>query len=238
MLEICQKPDEEDNMRKLLIFILGLCIALGCIGSEQPLVPDEDEEHLEVIDGQAPETEVPTTVVYIPGGVSGAPAFIHAVVGGNEKVTVYRDGMIEEVNIHFQKPRAYYFRGTFELVGIWKDEEHPYFNVLDNNIPPRPSDEEREQIISEFRKERGIAEGDPLGIDDRFDLNDRIYHNEPFKHGDEIEVVIKHRGKVIREKHVKADPQFQIREKIIRKEIEMVFVDVIRNLTRPHIIYQ
>lgn len=211
------------------ILLLFIVVFIGC-GDEQPLAIIEDEEQAEDVGGNVREVERSTTIVYTPdNNLSGMPT-TSRVVEGKEKVIVYRDGMIQEVEIHFQSPRFYWIRGTFEPAeGIWKDEEQLYFNVLDNNILPRPTDEEREQMVAEFRKERGIAKGEPLGIDDRLDLDFRIFHNSPFWYGDEIEVVIKHRGKVVA-------PQLIIpRERRIREEIEMVFVDVIRNLTRPHI---
>lgn len=195
---------------------------VGCGEKEQPLVPDEEPLEVEIVDSQAPEGESPTTVVYIAAiGVSGAPLRVGHTGTGFQEVIVERDDIIEKVVVHFQKSRVYWFRGTLEPINR-SIPEYIYFNVIDDNILARPTREEQDQIIEDFRKERGIAEGAPFSIAEALEVDLRIHHNEPFKPGDEIEVVI--------------NTSFTYTEN--GKQKKMSFVDVIRNLTRPHIIFQ
>lgn len=55
-------------------------------------------------------------------------------------------------------------------------------------------------------------------------INGKWQSNRPIEPGDKLEVIVKHRFEYTRDTHRK-----------IRRYTEMLFVDIVRNLTRPHV---
>ena len=195
-------------MRTFYLFCC-LILALGCGVGEQPLAPTEDEADLEVEDaiGPAPEGEQPTVIVTVGQPVSRIQTFTR--VGLPTQTFVIIDGELTERIVFFQDESYYHLIPIREIDGEWiEDGRTVVLNVLDQKIVP---------------------------VERRNDAGGIVTLDTPIHSRDELEVVIKDRFTYIKE-HITLPAQpvnGLIREKKTEIEIEMIFAEIKRNLTRP-----
>ena len=209
------------------ILLLFIAVFIGCGDGEQPLSIIEDEEQLkaEAVGVQAPEGEIPTTVIRLSH--SGLIRSTH--VNSPMNVLVVENGLLIVKEIVFQE-RFYYLLIPESIDGVAieqpKNHGRTYINVLNNRIRVLTAEDEA-KIAEEYRKELGLGKDEPFTIDQGVELGARYDRITPIRHGDEIEVVIKHKFKYKETpEFVKGDPD------------AIIFVDVLRNLTRSHIEFQ
>ncbi|MDE0317681.1 MAG: hypothetical protein OXM61_22615 [Candidatus Poribacteria bacterium] len=245
---------------KHLYWILALAImfSVGCNEGEQPLDPVEEPE----VEIQTRILEVVSDKFMFMAQFSDEDLLILpsentqmvTQVGHPTEVYVVIDGQLTKQEITFQEE-------IYHLLWCHLNGKIVLVNVLDNQIP-YVSDEEDEAWIDEnwidkktgqFTKEatqlweeiaaevkeeweervKGKDELTPEEANWEWEA-DTLWHKavskKPFftygESGDKIEVVIKHR-------FIYKD-QTNLTE---TKEMEMIFVDVLRNLTRPHIVF-
>ncbi len=194
---------------------LGICIIVGCGTGEHPLITEEPNEDMGI---RAQADERPTTTMMIGEIYDNFGRFAPADEMGKFWM-VHNDNLVE-VDAIFPE-RIYYTLPVIEIDGVWVSEEfkNPFdglaksgvvINVLDNRIRKRPPGKEF------------ILGGIPtFGVE----VDGEVQSNQVFEGGDEIEVVIKHRFRFEDVVRGETRPSFT----------EMIFVDVIRNLTRPHV---
>ena len=203
-------------MKHLCILMCLLCLfQLACAPSESPM--QETAPKTETTDTTSARK---TTIAKVAGIYDGN--FYDAPSREPELIYVIWEGLLIQTEMVFEQD-YYYLIPCAAIGGETTDPGKTFLNVLDNRIPTVNVRE----IEAVLRKEIGKQTHEELTIEERFKLADRIGTATAIGYGEELEVVIKHRFTYNPDKN-KRTPQHR----------QMIFVDVLRNKTRPHIKFQ
>lgn len=191
-----------------------MLILSGCFESEQPLMPLENEEPAALVPIQdtevleAPEPEISTTIIKLDHSWKSDIRIVepHKLT----KIFSIFDGRLAEVDVVMPN-RCYYLLKPVEIDGVpvnQNDDESPtiFFNVLDSNIV---IPEPKVEMIGGLWK----IVNEPIDLDWR----------------NRVEVVIKRKFRIKKE-------GIKQRLGIRTEEVEIIFVDVVRILTHPHMV--
>ena len=234
-------------MKKLLLFAILTILCIGCSQGDQPLTEDEASAF-------APEAKIETTRLRLVSSKFRLYAQFReeyqflsqskdlqmvTSVGTPTEVYLVLQGSLTKQDQIFEKE-------MYHLLWCFLGDQIVLVNILDNQIRYISADEDDEHFYKFDGEERLRLWGEladkwfpdkkELTPDEQGEIDTLVYsalsklpffpHETLASSGDVIEVVIKHRFTFTLDYGIRRT-----------KEIEMLFVDVKRNITRPHITF-
>ncbi len=245
-------------MRPLMILLAILICATGCSETDEPLKPTDQTPEQTDQAGYLPAPEKADTVIL---QLVSYPDLIHLQFAQDEKsLTLPSENspMIVPISKNFDdhtevfvvdqgiltKKNGIFQEEIYQFIWAYLDEKIVLLSILDNEIRYISDEEDQDQFDwdkwDRMKKEE-FAKPNP-----RPDLNTHIHatlSKKPFflreridAPGDKIEVKIKHRF-TYPYKYIVPPKAALHQPTVAQGERDILFVDVISNVTRPHIKY-